>query len=241
MHYQPKVDSRSGRITGVEALLRWVHPVRGAVPPSQLIALAEETGLIVAIGDWVIRTACRDAQGWVAGGLPPTPVAVNLSAHQFGREGLVDAVGAALRESGLAAAHLELEITESAVMDNAERAAAVLDRLHSMGVRVALDDFGTGYSSLGYLKRFQVDSVKIDRSFIADIPHDKDDAAITRAVIAMAHSLQLKVVAEGVETAEQVRFLQKYECDEMQGFRFGEPCDAAALGKLLTAPARPVV
>ena len=236
LHYQPRLNMRSGRITGVEALIRWQHPSRGAVAPAQLIALAEETGLIIAIGDWVIRTACRDARQWAAQGLPTVPVAVNLSAKQFGREGLVDWVGGVLRESGLEASQLELEITESAVMDNAERAAAVLDRLHAMGVRVALDDFGTGYSSLGYLKRFPVDSVKIDRSFISDIPHDQDDIAITRAVIAMAHSLQLTVVAEGVETEAQERFLREHDCDEMQGFRFGQPCDAAAFAKLLAAP-----
>jgi diguanylate cyclase (GGDEF)-like protein/PAS domain S-box-containing protein len=240
LHYQPKYDHRSGRITGVEALIRWNHPGHGAVAPAQLIALAEETGLIVAIGDWVLRTACRDARRWVAAGLPATPVAVNLSARQFGRDDLVEVVGLALADSGLGAAQLELEITESAVMDNAERAAAVLDRLHAMGVRVALDDFGTGYSSLGYLKRFPVDSVKIDRSFIADIPQDQDDVAITRAVIAMAHSLQLKVIAEGVETAEQLHFLQQQGCDEMQGFRFCRPCDAAALEKLLALPPQPL-
>jgi diguanylate cyclase (GGDEF)-like protein/PAS domain S-box-containing protein len=240
LHYQTKIDSRSGCVTGVEALLRWQHPTRGAIAPAQLIALAEETGLIIAIGDWVIRTACRDAQAWgVAGN--PIPVAVNLSARQFGRNGLADAVGAVLRDSGLAAVQLELEITESAVMDNAERAALVLDQLHAMGVRVSLDDFGTGYSSLGYLKRFPVDSVKIDRSFIADVALDQDDAAITRAVIAMAHSLRLKVIAEGVETAAQVKFLQAHDCDEMQGFRFGEPCNAAALALLLAAPPRQVM
>jgi diguanylate cyclase (GGDEF)-like protein/PAS domain S-box-containing protein len=241
LHYQPKIDSRSGHIAGVEALLRWQHPLRGAVSPAEVIALAEETGLIVAIGDWVIRTACRDARQWAAHGLPAIPVAVNLSARQFGRDDLADAVRDILEESGLEATRLELEITESAVMENAERAAVVLDRLHGMGLRVALDDFGTGYSSLGYLKRFPVDCVKIDRSFIKDIPDDEDDAAITRAVIAMAHSLRLKVVAEGVETAEQVRFLQEHGCDEMQGFRFGKPCDLVALEALLAAPPQQVM
>ncbi len=240
LHYQPKIDSRSGCVTGVEALLRWQHPTRGAIAPAELIGLAEETGLIIAIGDWVIRTACRDAQAWGAAG-NAVPVAVNLSARQFGRDGLVDAVAEVLRDSGLAAAQLELEITESAVMDNAERAALVLDRLRAMGVRVALDDFGTGFSSLGYLKRFPVDSVKIDRSFIADLARNSDDAAITRAVIAMAHSLRLKVTAEGVETAAQVKFLRDHDCDEMQGFRFGAPCDAAALAVCLAAPPRQVI
>jgi EAL domain-containing protein (putative c-di-GMP-specific phosphodiesterase class I) len=236
VHYLPKIDAQGGRITGGEALIRWTHPARGVMSPAQLIALAEETGLIIAIGDWVLRTVCGDCRRWAAQGLPVVPMAVNLSARQFGREGMADSIAAMLRDSGLAASQLEIEITESAVMDNAERAAVVLERLHAMGVRVALDDFGTGYSSLGYLKRFPVDSVKIDRSFISDIPQDKDDVAITRAVIAMAHSLQLKVVAEGVETAEQVCFLREHGCDELQGYLFGEPCDAAAFGVLLTAP-----
>ena len=240
LHYQPKIDAQSGRLTGGEALIRWTHPARGVISPAQLIALAEETGLIIVIGDWVLRTACSDMKRWAAQGLPPVPMAINLSARQFGREGLAETIAATLREFALDASRLELEITESAVMDNAERAAAVLERLHAMGVRVALDDFGTGYSSLGYLKRFPVDIVKIDRSFISDIPQDKDDSAITRAVIAMAHSLQLKVVAEGVETAEQVRFLREHGCDELQGYRFGEPCDAAAFAGLLTAPPRTV-
>jgi predicted signal transduction protein with EAL and GGDEF domain len=236
LHYQPKINTRSGCITGVEALIRWDHPQLGAISPAQLISLAEETGLIIAIGDWVIRRACLDAHDWAASGLPAIPVAVNLSARQFGRDGLADFVGGVMRESGLQASQLELEITESAVMENAERATVVLDRLHDMGVRVSLDDFGTGYSSLGYLKRFPVDSVKIDRSFISDIPNDRDDVAITRAVIAMAHSLNMKVIAEGVETAEQVQFLSDHACDEMQGYRFSQPCDVSALTVLLAAP-----
>lgn len=236
LHYQPKINTRSGGITGLEALVRWQHPQRGNVPPAQFIPLAEENGMIVAIGDWVTATACRDARRWAAAGLPVVPVAVNLSARQFGREGLAARIAASLRESGLEARHLALEITESAVMENAERAVAILDELHAMGVRVALDDFGTGYSSLGYLKRFPVDSVKIDRSFIANLPHDRDDIAITRAVIAMAHSLRLTVVAEGVETEAQERFLREHDCDEMQGYRFGQPCDAQAVARLLAAP-----
>ena len=236
LHYQPKINTRSGCITGVEALVRWQHPQRGNVSPAQFIPLAEENGFIVTIDDWVTATACRDACRWAAAGLPVVPVAVNLSARQFGREGLAERIAASLSESGLEARYLELEITESAVMGNAERAVAILDELHAIGVRVALDDFGTGYSSLGYLKRFPVDSVKIDRSFIANLPHDQDDIAITRAVIAMAHSLRLKVVAEGVETEAQERFLREHDCDEMQGYRFGQPCDAAALARLLAAP-----
>ena len=163
-------------------------------------------------------------------------VAVNLSARQFGREGLAERIAASFSESGLEARHLELEITESAVKGNAERAVAILDELQAIGVRVALDDFGSGYSSLGYLKRFPVDSVQIDRSFIAKLPHDQDDIAITRAVIAMAHSLRLTVVAEGVETGAQERFLREHDCDEMQGYRCVQPCDAEALARLLAAP-----
>jgi len=238
LHYQPKVDIRSGRITGVEALVRWQHPELGRVSPAQFIPLAEETGLIAPIGEWVLRTACSEAQAWVKQGLPVTSVAVNLSARQFAREDLAAAVMGILRDTGLDPALLELEITESTVMHSADRAANVLQQLKEMGIRVAIDDFGTGYSSLGYLKRFPIDSVKIDRSFIIDIPSDKDDVAITLAVIAMAQSLRLKVVAEGVETDEQYRFMRDHGCDEMQGNYFSEPVDAAALTRLLSKPRR---
>ncbi|MEO7726961.1 MAG: EAL domain-containing protein [Burkholderiales bacterium] len=233
LHYQPKVDMRSGRITGVEALIRWQHPELGMVPPTQFIALAEETGLIAPIGEWVLRTACAEAQGWAVKGLPPISVAVNLSARQFARDDLATAVMRVLRETGLDPRMLELEITESTVMHNAERAAAVLQQLKQLGVRVAIDDFGTGYSSLSYLKRFPISSVKIDRSFVLDLPDDKDDAAITQAVIAMAHSLRLRVIAEGVETSAQYRFLEEHHCDEMQGHYFSAPVDAPAIARLL--------
>jgi diguanylate cyclase (GGDEF)-like protein/PAS domain S-box-containing protein len=233
LHYQPKVDMRSGRITGVEALVRWQHPELGMVPPSQFIALAEETGLIAPIGEWVLRTACAEAQGWVAKGMPPISIAVNLSARQFARDELASAIMRVLRETGLDPRQLELEITESTVMHNADRAAGVLQQLKQLGVRVAIDDFGTGYSSLSYLKRFPISSVKIDRSFVLDLPDDKDDAAITQAVIAMAHSLRLRVVAEGVETSEQYRFLEEHHCDEMQGHYFSKPVDAPTLARML--------
>jgi diguanylate cyclase (GGDEF)-like protein/PAS domain S-box-containing protein len=233
LHYQPKVDMKSDRITGVEALVRWQHPELGMVPPAQFIPLAEETGLIESIGAWVLRTACAEARGWNAQGMPPISVAVNLSARQFARDDLAASVMRVLRETGLDPHLLELEITESTVMHNADRAAGVLQQLKELGVRVAIDDFGTGYSSLSYLKRFPISSVKIDRSFILDLPDDKDDAAITRAVIAMAHSLRLRVIAEGVETAEQYRFLQEHECDEMQGYYFSKPVDAQSLTRLL--------
>jgi len=233
LHYQPKVDMRSGLITGVEALIRWQHPELGLVQPGQFIAMAEETGLIAPIGEWVLRTACAEAQGWVVKGMPPVSVAVNLSARQFARDELATAIMRVLRETGLDPRRLELEITESTVMHNPERAVEVMQQLKRLGVRVAIDDFGTGYSSLSYLKRFPLSSVKIDRSFVLDLPGDKDDAAITQAVIAMAHSLRLRVVAEGVETAEQYRFLEEHQCDEMQGYYFSKPVDALTIARLL--------
>jgi EAL domain-containing protein (putative c-di-GMP-specific phosphodiesterase class I) len=233
LHYQPKVDMRSGLITGVEALIRWQHPELGLVQPGQFIAMAEETGLIAPIGEWVLRTACAEAQGWVVKGMPSVSVAVNLSARQFARDELATAIMRVLRETGLDPRRLELEITESTVMHNPERAVEVMQQLKRLGVRVAIDDFGTGYSSLSYLKRFPLSSVKIDRSFVLDLPGDKDDAAITQAVIAMAHSLRLRVVAEGVETAEQYRFLEEHQCDEMQGYYFSKPVDALTIARLL--------
>jgi len=195
--------------------------------------MAEETGLIAPIGEWVLRTACAEAQGWVVKGMPSVSVAVNLSARQFARDELATAIMRVLRETGLDPRRLELEITESTVMHNPERAVEVMQQLKRLGVRVAIDDFGTGYSSLSYLKRFPLSSVKIDRSFVLDLPGDKDDAAITQAVIAMAHSLRLRVVAEGVETAEQYRFLEEHQCDEMQGYYFSKPVDALTIARLL--------
>ena len=236
LHYQPKVDLRSGRITGVEALVRWRHPDLGMVSPAQFIPLAEETGLIGPIGDWVLRTACAEARRWIGKGTSEISVAVNLSARQFAREDLAQSITSVLQESDLEPRFLEIEITESTVMHNANRAAGILQQLKEMGIRVAIDDFGTGYSSLGYLKRFPIDSVKIDRSFIQDIPNDRDDVAITCAVIAMAHSLRLKVIAEGVETEEQYQFLRDHDCDEMQGYFFSAPIDAAELVRLISGP-----
>ena len=217
VHYQPKVDVHSGGMTGVEALVRWQHPELGLLAPGKFIALAEETGLIVPIGEWVLRAACAQARDWHGKWLPPLRVAVNLSPRQFLRGDLPREVMRILRDTGLNPAYLELEVTESTVMHSPERAAATLEQLKAMGVSIAIDDFGTGYSSLAYLKRFPIDSVKIDRSFITDLPGDADDAAITRGVIAMAHSLRLKVIAEGVETREQWEFLREHGCDELQG------------------------
>ncbi len=226
LHYQPKVDIGSGRIVGAEALLRWNHPDLDVVAPSQFIPLAEETGLIVPIGQWVLRTACTQAARWHRDELPWMRVAVNLSARQFSDDGLIANIEATLAEAGLPAKGLELEITESMVMQNPERAVTTLNRLRELGIAVSIDDFGTGYSSLGYLKRFPIDNVKIDRSFIKDLPHDNDDAAITRAVIAMAQSLRMRVIAEGVETRAQLEFLREHKCDECQGYLLSRPLPA---------------
>jgi diguanylate cyclase (GGDEF)-like protein len=233
LHYQPQVDIRRGHITGMEALARWQHPELGLVPPDKFIHIAEETGLIVPIGQWVLQTACELQRVWHGLGIPDVRVAVNLSPRQFVHGDLLKEVLRALEQTGCLASCLELEITEGMVMHNPQRAVALLNQLKEMGVRVAIDDFGTGYSSLAYLKRFPIDSLKIDRSFILDIPGDKDDAAITQAVIAMAHSLELKVIAEGVETREQFNFLRKYRCDEMQGYYFSKPLPADQATALL--------
>jgi diguanylate cyclase (GGDEF)-like protein len=223
LHYQPKVDVSSGLITGVEALLRWRHPVRGLVPPLDFISLAEETGLIVAIGEWVLATACARTKAWQGRGLPRLSVAVNLSARQFSDSMLLAKLTRIIQASGLDPSLLELEITESVVMSNGESAISVLEKLKSIGVEIAIDDFGTGYSSLAYLKRFPIDILKIDRSFIRDIAAGSGDRKITRAIIAMAHSLRLKVVAEGVETAEQLHFLRIECCDAVQGYFLHRP------------------
>ena len=236
LHYQPKVDLYSGQITGVEALVRWQHPVRGLVPPAQFIPLAEETGLILAIGTWVLREACRQTRQWQLDGVPPMRVAVNLSPIQFRQPDLVEQIGNALAESGLDPGWLELEVTESLVMDNPEVATDFLKRLKQMGIRLAMDDFGTGYSSLSYLKRFPFDILKIDRSFVQNIVTDPDDAVIAVAVIAMAHSLGLQVIAEGVEDESQMRYLRSHLCDEIQGYLFCRPLPAAELAAFLREP-----
>jgi len=222
LHYQPKVDIATGHISGLEALLRWQHPELGWIPPARFIPLAEESGLILPIGAWVLETACAQNRAWQRQGLRRMRVAVNLSPRQFAAESLPYDIKAALHESGLDATDLELEITESMVMNNPEQAVNSLRQLKDVGIHVAIDDFGTGYSSLAYLKRFPVDSVKVDRSFVEDIPDDLDSMAITQAVIAMAHSLRLKVVAEGVESEAQLAFLRSEGCDEMQGYYFSE-------------------
>ncbi|HZM35979.1 MAG TPA: EAL domain-containing protein [Burkholderiales bacterium] len=220
LHYQPKVDLASGHICGMEALLRWQHPQMGLVAPDRFIQIAEESGLIQPIGAWVLRTACMQNGAWRRQGMRRFPVAVNLSPRQFAEESLLDDIKSALADSGLQGSDLELEITESMVMNDPEQAVNTLRRLKDLGIRVAIDDFGTGYSSLAYLKRFPIDSVKVDRSFVEDIPQDLDSMAIAQAIIAMAHSLRLKVVAEGVESEAQVSFLRGEACDEIQGHYF---------------------
>ena len=222
LHYQPKVDIAAGHICGMEALLRWQHPQMGLVAPDRFIPIAEESGLIRPIGAWVLKTACMQNRAWQRQGVRRFPVAVNLSPRQFADETLLDDIKSALAESGLEASDLELEITESMVMNDPEQAVNMLRRLKDLGIRVAIDDFGTGYSSLAYLKRFPIDSVKVDRSFVEDIPEDVNSMAIAQAVIAMAHSLRLKVVAEGVESEAQLSFLRGEGCDEIQGYYFSE-------------------
>lgn len=228
LHYQPQFDVMGEpRLFGFEALLRWQHPDQGLVPPTRFIPIAEETGLILPIGEWVLREACRQLVAWQTRGLPRCTVAVNLSAVQFRQHNLAAMVAAALRDTGLAPAQLELEITESLLMDDTERAVQVLQDLKALGVRLSLDDFGTGYSSLAYLKRFPLDKIKIDQSFVRDLTHDAGDAAITQTIIAMARSLSMGAIAEGVETPEQLAYLRRHHCKEVQGFYFsaGVPAD----------------
>ncbi|HEY6241211.1 MAG TPA: EAL domain-containing protein [Burkholderiales bacterium] len=216
--YQPKIDIATGEITGVEALLRWQHPEKGMLLPEKFIHLAEETGLIIPIGLWTLREVCLRAKAWKDAGLPRMPIAVNLSASQFRQEELVPQLAEILKSTGVDADILELEITESMVMKDPDQAVQLMHNLRGMGVRLTIDDFGTGYSSLGYLKHFPINSLKVDRSFVRDLPHSRDDIAITRAVIAMAHSLQMNVIAEGVELQEQLDTLRREGCDEFQGY-----------------------
>ncbi|WP_409970438.1 putative bifunctional diguanylate cyclase/phosphodiesterase [Piscinibacter sp.] len=239
LHYQPKIDIASGAMRSVEALVRWAHPQRGLVMPGDFIGLAEECGLIVSIGRWVMQAACRQIRAWRSAGLAAPSVAVNLSARQFASDTLMEDLLDALTLYGIAASELEVELTESVLMVDPERASRVLDRMHAMGVPISIDDFGTGYSSLSYLKRVPAQTVKIDRSFILGLPKDKDDAAITQAVIAMAHSLGLVVVAEGVETDAQLQMLRRMGCDEAQGYLLGPPMSAADLALRLDPVTRP--
>jgi len=233
IYYQPIVDLNSGLVTAMEALLRWQHPEWGLMEPAQFVPLAEETGLIIPIGEWVLREACRQARAWQLAGYPDLRVAVNLSARQFQQKNLIAEITSALRESGLDPDYLELEITESAIMQNTETTIAVLRDVADLGVQLSIDDFGIGYSALSYLKRFPIDTLKIDQSFIRDIPRDADDAAIASAIIAMAHALGIRVIAEGVETQEQLAFLRARRCSGVQGFYFSKPLPAEDVLALL--------
>jgi diguanylate cyclase (GGDEF)-like protein len=233
LHYQPKLEILSGRLTGWEALLRWQSPELGAVSPEEFIPVAEQSGLILPIGDWVLREACRQLRAWQDQGLAAGTMAVNLSTRQFRQTDLAEEISAALRDSGLLPDDLELELTESSIMDNLASAASVLDELERLGIRIAVDDFGTGYSSLSYLKSFPIHCLKIDRSFISDIPGDENDAAIVRTIIALARNLGLTVVAEGVETEAQLAYLRANHCDQVQGYLFGRPLPPGECIKLM--------
>ncbi|MDE1992567.1 MAG: EAL domain-containing protein [Rhizobiaceae bacterium] len=233
LHYQPQVDAQTGRIVGAEALIRWNHPSEGLVFPGDFIGLAEETGLIVPIGDWVLRTACKQAKAWQDKGFEPIRISVNVSARQFQEKRLIEAVATALGDCGLDATWLELEITESLIMKDLAGSIARMHELEELGVNLAIDDFGTGYSSLSTLKRFPLSRLKIDRSFIADIPDDADDMAITVAIISLAQKLGLEVIAEGVETDEQAHFLVESGCREIQGYLCGRPVAEKQFSRML--------
>ena len=223
LHYQAKLDFKTGRITGVEALLRWRHPDLGMLLPSRFIPIAEETGLSIPISRWVLQNACAQNVAWQREGLPPLCMAINLSARQFANDDLLADIQAALQKTGMRADLLELELTESIVMQNPERATTLLTAIKALGVRIAIDDFGIGYSSLAQIKRFPIDTLKIDRSFIRELAQNAEDRAITQAIIAMGKTLSLTVVAEGVETQEQQAFLVEHACDAMQGYYFSRP------------------
>jgi diguanylate cyclase (GGDEF)-like protein len=233
VHYQPQLDLLSGRITGVEALLRWQSPELGMVPPSRFIPLAEETGLIIAIGEWVLRTAARQSRKWQDAGLPPLTMAVNLSPRQFWYPGISRTITEVLHDSGLEPDQLELEITESMIMRDVENAIVMMNELKRLGVQISMDDFGTGYSSLSHLKRFPFDKLKMDISFVREVTFDPGSAAIAKTIVAMAHNLNLRVIAEGVETEGQLSSLRVYGCDEMQGFYFSRPLPAYEIEQML--------
>jgi diguanylate cyclase (GGDEF)-like protein len=233
LQYQPKVDLRSGRIFGVEALIRWQHPEHGMVAPGRFIALAEESGLIIPIGDWVLQTACRQAVAWREAGLPPLTMSVNVSPRQFEEKRLVERVAQALRGSGLAAAALEIEVTEGLIMRDLAQSVGKMGELKDMGVALSIDDFGTGYSSLSALKSFPISTLKIDKSFVSDLADNAGDQAIALAVISLGHRLNLRVLAEGVETEQQRRFLLENDCDEMQGYLFSRPLAPDGIADLL--------
>jgi len=237
-YYQPQVDLRTGEITGVEALVRWQHQKFGLVPPDKFIPLAEETGVILEIDEWMMKTACRQIKNWEREGIANIRVAVNLSTRQFRQKNLTEKVAQILNDSAVQPKNLCLEITENEVMHNIETTVEILQALKKMGVLLSLDDFGTGYSSLSYLKRFPIDILKIDRTFVNGIPSDRDDTAISTAIVVLAHSMELQVIAEGVEKSEQIAFLQSLQCDEIQGFYFSRPLNAETVTDLLKVKKR---
>ena len=233
LHYQPKINLRTGAITGAEALIRWTHPVRGPIAPAQFIPVAEDCGLIVPIGKWVLREACRQSRAWVDAGLPPATMAVNISAMEFRDENFLEGVLAILKETGMNPTSLEVELTESVLMKHVESTESILRTLSEIGVQVAVDDFGTGYSSLSYLQKFPIDALKIDQSFVRQITTAPEEASIVTAVISMARSLKLRVVAEGVETQQELAFLRAHQCEEVQGYYFSWPVPAQEFASLL--------
>jgi diguanylate cyclase len=233
MRYQSKVNLKTGMITGVEALVRWQHPQRGLVGPLNFISVAEDCGLMMPIGKWVLRESCRQAKAWQDAGLPRIELAVNVSAVEFRNDGFLEGVETVLKETGLEPRYLELELTESVLMQHAKFTIPMLQKLKAVGVRLAIDDFGTGYSSLSYLRQFPIDTLKVDQSFVHEINANSDDATIISAVINMGSSLNYRVIAEGVETVEQVAFLQVHGCDEGQGYYFSRPVPAPEFARLL--------
>ena len=233
LFYQPKVDAFSNKTIGFEALIRWIHPERGMVSPIEFIPVAEDSGLIIPMGKWIIKTACLQHQAWRQSGAEPVVISVNISGHQLTDHSLVSTVVKVLAETGMDPAYLEFEITESILMQDADAAMRVLNELKSMGLKISIDDFGTGYSSMAYLKHFPIDVLKVDRSFVKDIPENEQDATITKAIISLAKSLDLGVVAEGVETQPQLQFLRDCQCDQIQGYLFSPPLPPEKAGKLL--------
>jgi diguanylate cyclase (GGDEF)-like protein len=241
LHYQPIINIRTGEITGAEALIRWTHPVRGHVSPAQFIPIAEDCGLILPIGNWVLHEACKQARAWIGAGLPVRKIAVNISAMEFRNDRFLENVFAILKETALDPSALELELTESVLIKRAESAASVLQKLRASGIQIAVDDFGTGYSSLSYLSKFPIDALKIDQSFIRQITATPGDTSIVTAVISMGRSLKLRVVAEGVETLDELEFLKAHQCESAQGYYFSRPVPAPQFARLLETGIREVV
>jgi EAL domain-containing protein (putative c-di-GMP-specific phosphodiesterase class I) len=233
LYYQPKVDAATRMVKGMEALIRWKHPDKGLIPPMQFIPLAETSGLIIPIGEFVIRSACRQIKTWQEAGYKQMKIALNVSSRQFDQQGLIEIVKEALQDTMISPQCLELEITESTIMRNPEKAIQILMKVKAMGIGITIDDFGTGYSSLSYLKRLPLDFLKIDQSFVKSLASDPNDQAIVMATIAMAHSLNLKTIAEGVETEEQLSFLQEHGCDEIQGYLLSRPLSAEEIPGIL--------